>query len=101
MRDLVRDVGAGEEEAVGAAQGPLERVAVGEVADGELDVLAQHARGPLGIAHERARRHAALAQLAHDLRADGAGRACHQYVHRVAPLLGGMLALRRKTFAGS
>ena len=83
------------------SQRPLERVAVGEVADGELDVVAEHARGLLAVADERAWLDAALAQLAYDVGADVAGRSCHQCSHRVPPLLGGMLALRRKTFAGS
>ena len=99
--DLVADVGARQEEPLDSVERPLERVAVGEVADGELDVVAEHARGLLAVADERAWLDAALAQLAHDVSADGAGRSCHQCSHRVAPLLGGMLALRRNTFAGS
>ena len=40
--------------------------------------VAEHARGLVAVADERAHRHAALAQRAHDVRADVAGRAGHQ-----------------------
>ena len=99
--DLRGRVGAGEEHALRAVQRALERVAVGEVADGELDVLAEHVRGTVAVAHERAHGDAALAQRAHDVRADVAGRAGHENVHRIPPPLGGMLALHEKTLAGS
>ncbi len=99
--DLVADVGARQEEPLDAVERPLERVAVGEAPDRQLDVGAEHARGLLAVADERARLDAVLAQLMYDVGADVAGRSCHQCSHRVAPLLGGMLALRRNTFAGS
>ncbi len=52
--DLARDVAAGQEQPLDAVQGPLDRAAVREVADGELHVVAQHAHGLLAIADERA-----------------------------------------------
>jgi hypothetical protein len=85
----------------GPLQRPLDRARVGEVAHGELDVVAEHVRGPRAIADERAHGHAAQAQRAHDVCADGAGRSCHEYFHRIPPRLGGMLAFKRKTLAGS
>ncbi len=99
--DLPGHVAADQEEALDAVQGAVERFVVAEVADGELDVLAEHVRGALGVADERAHGDAAFAQRADDVRADGAGRAGHQYLHRIPPLLGGMLTLRRKTLVGS
>ena len=68
------------------------------VADGELDVQM---RGAVGVADERAHGDPAFAQGAHDVRADGAGRAGHEYLHRIPPPLGGMLTLKRKTLSGS
>ena len=99
--DLARHVAAREEQAIHAAQGPVERAAIGEIADGNLDLAAQRERGPLGIADEGAHRHAALAQLAHHVRAHGAGGTCHQNGHRATPLVGGMLTLSRNRFVGS
>jgi hypothetical protein len=61
--DLVPDVGAGEEEPVDPVEGPLQRSAVGEVADGELGAVAQQAPGPLRVADERAGGDAASAQV--------------------------------------
>ena len=74
--------------------------AVAEVADGQFDVRAEHGRSLLGVADEGAARRPAVAGRARRARRR-AGRAGHQDVHRVPPVLGGMLALRRKTLVGS
>ena len=82
-------------------QRALERAAIAEVADGELDVLAEHVRGTVAVAHERPHGDTAPAQRAHDVRADVAGRSGHENGHRIPPPLGGMLALHEKTLDGS
>ena len=101
VRDLAGDVAAGQEEPVGAAQGPLERVAVGEVADGELDVSPSTSAARSGSRTNARGGHAALAQRADDCAPTLPVAPVTSTFIGLPPLLGGMLALSRKTLVGS
>jgi hypothetical protein len=99
--DLPGDVRTGEEEAVAAGERAAHRIGVGQVANGELDAVAEQGGGAVGIADEGPHGVVTLDQLAHDARADVARRSRHQDRHRAPPLLGAMFAFMRKKLSGS